>query len=1339
MAKTLDSPTGDRRLATVYYQKALDGSPEAASEAFDALELFHTESENWGDVARILEISILRAQSDEERVDKLGRLADVVATHHGDPDRAIELLEVATKGLPRDSTLLSRLGQLYRQADAYEPLADALSRLATLETEPLALAQLYTEQGVILSAHLNRVDDAVEAYAKALGCQSDNLIALDGLVDITRERERFGELATLLERRVELSDGYERAGIQFELGQILARHLRRPQQAIEHLEGAHLSAPDFTHILRLLGDLYYEADRLDLALARYETLKALYEKDGYDEPVPAFLMQIADIQDVLGRSTDAVELLETIVEHDPDRIESYARGQEIILRTGAVEDVVRFLDFGLTRASQPDVRAYLCIRLGRLLWRELRRANDAEPILGEAARYHPEDRDLRRMRIEIGTAIRDWAQVHELLRKQLETAEVGERPALLVSLAKLAYDELDRAEQGRQFAQAALYESADYIPALTLFSDKCFHAGEWQDAHDTLVTLLRVEGIHARSDDRYRLAVCRLRLGEAEAAFDALRSLRGEGIYLPGLFVAYGQACLATDNRYALAGVVDDLVDEPDPDTVELLRAAARFLDGDPKTADAARRCWQAVLEHSKEDREAQDAIAGIHPTMSELKKTVRLPGITDTHVGTPLPVIRPLDKAPNQTIDASLSLDQAELNRDAMFEETLATLEATFDSDDDELPPLSSRRLPTSEELESPTEAAEALRGRIAETVDKSDLANLLLELAELTRDRLHNPDGAIPIFQQIMDDVPPEMDEWSEAMETLEDFYSLRANWDALLALHDRCIEAGVGGQAEAYFRKAKVLFNCERLEAAREASERALPMGDEALELLVSILQRMGRGKEGATHLLVDLENLGKVDRGHRLWRAAELLRTEDKPGSLELLERASTLISERELIADLVSMAREVGRVESLANALCAQAATLGEGTAASVKRSGLYLEAARLMKESQDDARLRSLLEKSLSAWPENVDTVLELRACLETQGDLAALGSLLEVELGLLLPGTRRGLTALRLAEIQKDFDGNDEGFEKNIRLAAADLVGTEHYARVEDLAGDLSLLVENTVSDVTDALLSRASTQIDQGGRVKDVVAILEEALGLDPACGPAYEELERLYRQAQMPEELSAVLERHAAIVGPVPERGRLWLERGLIAHERLQSVQTAIHALERVVSDSAALEDTTTEAMETLIQIRSDAAGWHGLINLLTERMEFHEDSPSTNAWLLTLRAGLWMDSLGQEEPARADFSAALDCDPDHGPALLALGQMNDLKPDVQGALIMYRRALETTVNGLNSRERALAFDGAVRCIEVLGLHAELKDFAVEVAERFPDSSEIHTRVEDLVGLD
>ena len=83
---------------------------------------------------------------------RLGLLVDIVAEHEGDTERALELLELATQGSEPSAELLGRLIRLYRDAERFDSLAEALDRLCARESDPLKLAGYYTERGVLLRA-----------------------------------------------------------------------------------------------------------------------------------------------------------------------------------------------------------------------------------------------------------------------------------------------------------------------------------------------------------------------------------------------------------------------------------------------------------------------------------------------------------------------------------------------------------------------------------------------------------------------------------------------------------------------------------------------------------------------------------------------------------------------------------------------------------------------------------------------------------------------------------------------------------------------------------------------------------------------------------------------------------------------------------------------------------------------------------------------------------------------------------------------------------------------------------------------------------------------------------
>jgi len=505
LGRLLADATGDVPLAVSYFQKALS-SGEHADAAVDALCEVHAAAERWDDLARVLEVSAGRAPDEATRGTRLARLAQVVHARLGDVRRADELLADAQAARPGDVEVIEQRAQLHRAVGDREALAERLGELTAelADTERLALA--YAERGDLLRIHLNRTEDAVGAYTLALGCDPGRREALSGLADIYRERERHGELASLLERLalVELED-VDAGRAWLELGRLQAGVLERPRAALTSFERAVEKLGPDTEALRRLGDLLFDAGDAAAALARYEALHEIYEREGYDEPTAPFLVRLADALVYLDRRREAVDVLTAAAAADPDRVETYEQAQDVMLRDGDVAGIVEFFERGLDEVARPATRAFLAVRVGRLLWRELRRPDDAAPYLDDALRLAPDD-GVRRMRLEVATALADWPRVAGLLREQLDGAIVTERPALLTNLAELAYQHLDRPEEGAQLARAALEEAPTYTPALTLLAERAYGAEDWLTALEAYGRLVEAEGEDAREADRERLA-----------------------------------------------------------------------------------------------------------------------------------------------------------------------------------------------------------------------------------------------------------------------------------------------------------------------------------------------------------------------------------------------------------------------------------------------------------------------------------------------------------------------------------------------------------------------------------------------------------------------------------------------------------------------------------------------------------------------------------------------------------------------------------------------------------------------------------------------------------------
>ncbi len=1010
LGRLLSGALGDIPLAVSYFQKALSLGGAQADAAVDALCAVHAEAERWDDLARVLEVSADRAPDEATRGDRLARLATVVHARLGDARRADTLLAEAYANRRGDIAILEQRAALHRSTGDRSALADCLETLASELADAEQLAAVYAERGDLLRIHLNRTDDSVEAYTLALGCDPAHRDGLEGLADIYRERERFGELASLLERLAQVEPDEGRAARAWlELGRLQADLLERPRAARKSFEHVLDTLSDDTEALRRLGDLLFEGGDPAAALPRYELLREIYDREGYDEPTAPFLVRLAEVLDALERADDAVRTLAAAAAADPDRAATYEQAQDVMLRDGDVAGIVEFFTRGLEEAVKPATRAFLSRRVGRLLWRELRRPEDAAPLLDEAMRLAPDD-GVRKMRLEVATALADWPRVADLLRGQLDGARREERPALLTNLADLAYRHLERPEEGAQLARAALEEAPNYAPALTLMADQAYAASDWLVALEAYGRLVETEGEDARDEDKTRLA-------------EVLKRVEANAEKLPST--------------------------------------------GPPSEIEAER-----------------------------------------AEVTTPPPTEAPPEPEPE--LDES---DEA-VEAVAEVEESLLEVAAELASQPEAEAPPEATTEPELELPETPipgTGAADAELIRLEEAAVQADKASqgaAWLAVAEHQRDELSDPDGAIPVFETVLERAVAGDPAYLEAMEAIEDLHAVHGRWDGLIGLYDRRLADGVGVPAEVQLLKASILRAAGRMDQAITAAELALESGERATDLLVSLLADAGRHEDAANHLLADLDRLSPEEAGYRRWRAADMLADVDPLRALELLEAAHATVSDPMLVEEWATLARIEEAPKSLVAALEAQAASHSGGGVDAVRRSGLLLEASR---HATDPQKTQDLLEASLDAWSENIDALTALEKVLTLVGDDFALAGVLEKQIEASLPGPHRAELEARLAALRDseapapvaEEPAGEAGPIERARAALASIGDAARRVELNRVRRELDALIDGTnEQDPAHAGLLALRGELWRGrlGHVERARADLEAAARLAP-----------------------------------------------------------------------------------------------------------------------------------------------------------------------------------------------------------------------------------------------
>jgi tetratricopeptide (TPR) repeat protein len=588
-------------------------------------------------------------------------------------------------------------------------------------------------------------------------------------------------------------------------------------------------------------------------------------------------------------------------------------------------------------------------------------------------------------------------------------------------------------------------------------------------------------------------------------------------------------------------------------------------------------------------------------------------------------------------------------------------------------------RKMPSEQELAAPDSEATQMLSAIESTEDNQEKAQLLLDLAELRRDRLFQPDLALESFWQAIECASPESDVWREAVEALEDIYTLENNWTELLKLLDLRIESGHEDELELYLIKGATLRSAGRFDDAVSAIKTAIELGERAVELLVDVLERQGKHEAAARCLIDGAETIGGVAGDDYRLRAAVLLHAIDPNEALEQLNLIDHKDIQNEALDLHLQIAQQLNTVQLLPELYVRKSESVPDNASGQIRASQYLVSAGEVCKTAlQDLDGAATHLQAALDVWGDNVDALGLLRTVQTEREDFEGVVACLEREIELSLPGPFRGQLKALLAEILFDRLGDGDGARFQATASLEEVVNEADKIRVSSILARIDGQVADVLtSELVVEALSRTEDFAAASESAEARVERLENVLGLDPSRSEAYEELAGLYRTEKRYEELASVLERHSTFAKTDQIGAELLLERAGIAQDHLRDQQLARRLWERVIDLEDADLASTRFALISLLGTNPRRVDLERLLEKLNRRIE--ESDGTKRAGLLSLRAEVWHRHLGETNRARADLEAAISADEFNTVALFALARIAMGRGELTDASAWARDAL------------------------------------------------------------
>lgn len=1219
----------------------------------------------------------------------------------GMPPAAASAYQTAFNLSPADPAVLYAARRLFMRVGNWPQAVQIIGFEIEHERSRETRATLRAEQGLILENKRRDFERAEKAYESALEEWSAEPLAIGALERLHVFEKRHEALFRVYERALEVETQPERRlALLLEAAHLAEDRLDDPGRAVELLQAALDIDPVHPGVLAALRRLHRQS-------GDNEALVAVLERSAdvvSGGEAAQYLLAAARVANhPLDRPEEALRLLSKGLDRAPTAHRLLREAEILYLRLGRTREAIDVLRREAEATADREEQAAVLQRLAQALEAEgdfSGAADAARAALARVPGHRPAIQAL-------GRALEALDRPEELAALYLEEIEdepdPRERVGRLFKLAEIREVRLGDAEGAIAALRSILVLERDFQPA----RKRLEHLLLRKEAFADLVAL-HEEEVDLTADAELQVfllgrigVLAEEKLGDLERAKRAMRRL------------------LELAPRHLGAIRTLARIAERDGDDEELLRLLELEAEatGDQLEVLALLHRRAQLLAERRQDTETAgevlERVLTLNPTyLPALRSLGRIRAaqgrwreLLDMH-------LRELDatRNPRHRVDLLYRIARVREERLGDLDGAVAAYEALLSEAPDD---VAARR--SLADLYARAGSADLLARLLSDEAEREEdparKAELLLEIAELSEERLDRADQAAELYQQVLK-LGYRVDAATRALIRI---YSREGMWNALVGALRLAAERidDPANRAEVLVRAAQV--HADKLksqDAAADLLERALDLapGDRALlEQLerVSIARRdWGRALEVGERL-AELEPDPRSRAARRI-RLASLEETQlDPPRSGgEHYRRALEAVPGHPVALRALEAAYFAARdFRGLAAVHLHEASV----AASAGHRAGLLVRAAEIFEERlQDRAEAARLYDSALEADPGQLPALRGRRRIAEAEGDLDRAIELLGLEAERTRDPQRSAETYFELGRLLQDQVGDVEGaiqaYERMLALEPSSLsafnrleailLEREDYPRLQALLRARSTAVEATEEQ---ARLLVSAGQIAEE-RLSDRAAAMADyqaALEREPKSGTALVRLYPLLMAEQAWKEAIDVLHRILAVSKESTVLRDAFKALGVIYQEHktdlVKSVQSFQAALQADPSD--------TESLYRLAELYRGARDWVSAINVLLRLAEVEPDPTGKTAALLEL-SSLYIEGSNDEVSAIRALRKAVEIDRACRPALERLCELHEAREEWPELV----EAAGAFVNLLSPKERSLATPLHLRMAEV-----------------------------------
>ncbi|NOZ85028.1 MAG: tetratricopeptide repeat protein [Deltaproteobacteria bacterium] len=1194
-------------------------------------------------------------------VDLFARAAGIYMEKLDLPDLAASCYRQVLDVDPEHAEALRGLVKVCKAREAWDDLADALSRAIAVTGAGPELAELVFELGEVYEKHLDDLQRARENYEQVLSMDAAHRGALEALERVYEDFEEWGPLFEIYEKARELASS-EEAKIEFtaKMADLAGEELGMRERAIELWNELLVADPEDPDALEALEELYTATERWqDLVEIYRKQLESTVEDE---EKIRLFTklgyLRSEKIKELDQAKTDWICVLRL----EPNNMTALAMLMEVYEEKEEWEDLAAILKRLCSLQKNDEVKKSLYLKLALVYGDKLGRRQDAIAAGKEVLELDPLTEEELDKLAGIFLDNEAWEEASGVLERRWELAE----------------DELEQVEVRRNIAEMWRDRAMDAGRAALEYEKILKAVPSNEQAFKALDEILRTRREWKKLATAFEsrgqaLVESGADIGEIVEHYSDLADIYEKKLDDPVKALAAwrrvlevapdsGDARVEVERLAAETGGFGELVESlasliEEADTpsaaIGLRLTRARVLKDELDDLDQAEEEFKAILEIAPENKEALDSLAAL------LKKKKEFGDLSE--------ILERRAHCEEGQARAAFLLEAAKVSEENLDDMERATklrkevLRLGGEASEEALEELR-RSLSQTEEFE---ELASVLEDAVSRSDSKIDTRNSLEELARIYEKKLKQADKAIEKLEIVTKEHP----RYRPAWKALERLYHKEGKWRELIEVYNKLVTlAEEDGERVELYANAAAIWEEEFGERvmAIESLKKILALDPANIGAVTSLERLYRQGEEWARLIEIHHKHIALSDD------TSKIVELYNKIGEvyehdLDRPDRAVDAYSQavnfdprnKDALSALARLYEKSGRWERAIEMLERYAGAVEDPE----EKTELIFRAGRIFEvELSDSKRAKARYKQALDGSPGHLPSLRALKNLASSEGDWEAYLPLLIQEEKCTEGSADKAKLLVEIGrfymERRKDPAAAIERFEQSLEVdpefEAAVFPLAELYfeaGRYSEARPLLESVLAKTGDDSPDdekaLIIYRLGFVAEQEEELDDAQDYYTRALELDPAMSTSLEGLARVYYAKENWEDARTayeeILEKYS--------RGRTD-EESLELYHRLGNVYLQLGRLD----DAAALygralrlDRTFRPALRAMVDVSSARGDWEEVINYQEQLVELAEDD-GERLGILTAMGDVYRDQLDDPYEAIDTYNQALSLSPD-----------------------------------------------------------------------------------------